>query len=43
MTMLLNNTQKKRHDMNVDGHDTPLIPVYISLAECIKIMVQQIR
>jgi len=22
--------------MNADGHDTPLIPIYISLAECIR-------
>jgi len=22
--------------MNVDGHDTPVIPIYISLAECIR-------
>jgi hypothetical protein len=28
--------EEERHDMNVDGHDTPLIPIYISLTECIR-------
>jgi hypothetical protein len=38
MTVLLNNTLKKKNrlDMNIGGHDIPLIPIYISLAERIR-------
>lgn len=36
MTVLLNNTLKKKRYISVDEHETPLIPIYISLVECIR-------